>query len=329
MDIKLKKRGGFARIKAQIGNRFTKPRNSIEYGWQTLESMITYWKYVDDFEDRWFEICQEVFELKLWEKLPPDKPYGSPKIMFEEELGMDFDEILQCIEREDYKDFIKNQSENVIESQLTTTIEECNTKQNVTFLQYDVERKLNILKQSADISDWGYGRWAYEKWQEFNEKYWECKLNPGAIFWGLTPHGHDFGYYEFSRNAITLHSSLLRPKSNAWRMVGLLGERFAEDVLLHVMLHQANMQIQMKDDRESHNCQSWCEEINRLVPLLGINTRGLIAAPVRQRRVDGKVTWKPRPGFMSRKEISGFPHSLRPKEYYEQETWELLEQIKK
>ena len=73
----------------------------------------------------------------------------------------------------------------------------------------------------------------------------------------------------------------------------------------------------------------WCEEINRLAPLLGIDTGGLTAAPVRQRRVDGRVSWKPRPGFMSRKMISGFPHSLRAKEYYEQATWELLDQIKK
>ncbi|WP_277878861.1 hypothetical protein [Coleofasciculus sp. FACHB-129] len=25
--------------------------------------------------------------------------------------------------------------------------------------------KLEILKAAADISDWGYGRWAYEQWE--------------------------------------------------------------------------------------------------------------------------------------------------------------------
>ncbi|MBD1834653.1 hypothetical protein H6F61_18595 [Cyanobacteria bacterium FACHB-472] len=56
--------------------------------------------------------------------------------------------------------------------------------------------KLEILKTAADISDWGYGRWAYEQWEIFNEQYWDGSLEPGGIFWGLTPHGQSLGSYE-------------------------------------------------------------------------------------------------------------------------------------
>ena len=58
--------------------------------------------------------------------------------------------------------------------------------------------KIEILKAAADISDWGYGRWAYERWEIFNEQYWDGSLEPGGIFWGLIPlllfpgKNHDF-----------------------------------------------------------------------------------------------------------------------------------------
>ncbi len=194
--------------------------------------------------------------------------------------------------------------------------------------------KLEILKTAADISDWGYGRWAYEQWEIFNEQYWDGSLEPGGIFWGLTAHGQSLSSYESWRNAITLHKALVEPASNAWGRGKLLGKKFAADVLLHEMIHQALFQ-QGKVCPQSHNCEAWCDEINRLIPLMGIET-SLIARPVKQRRikvesvgVDGKlttkskVTWEPRPGFMPRSMIANFPHSLRSHSYYEKSVVQL------
>ncbi|MBD1930294.1 hypothetical protein H6F79_00295 [Trichocoleus sp. FACHB-69] len=105
-------------------------------------------------------------------------------------------------------------------------------------------------------------------------------------------------------------------------------------MLLHKMIHQALLQ-QGKVCPQSHNCEAWCDEINRLNPLMGIET-SLIARPVKQRRikvesvaVDGKpstspkVTWEPRPGFMPRSTIANFPHSLRSHSYYEKSAMQL------
>ncbi|MBD1834654.1 hypothetical protein H6F61_18600 [Cyanobacteria bacterium FACHB-472] len=131
-----------------------------------------------------------------------------------------------------------------------------------------------------------------------------------------------------------MHKALVEPASNAWRRGKLLGKKFAADVLLHEMIHQALLQ-QEKVCPQSHNCEAWCDEINRLIPLMGIET-SLIARPVKQRRikvesvaVDGKlttkskVTWEPRPGFMPRSTIANFPHSLRSHSYYEKSAVQL------
>lgn len=146
---------------------------------------------------------------------------------------------------------------------------------------------LDILKAAADIGDPGYGRWAYETWERLSILYFESTLEPGPISWNLTPHGRSLGYYEFWRNAITLHTSLLAPRSmDPWGIGKLLGERFTTDVLLHEMMHQAIFQVgnyPEKDSKkiDSHNCDPWCDHINRLIPLLRIDTE-LVAKPIRQ-----------------------------------------------
>lgn len=192
--------------------------------------------------------------------------------------------------------------------------------------------KLDILIAAAQVSDFGYGEWAYRKWVELNEQFWNGQLEPGGIFWGLTPHGSSLGFYEPWRNAITLHTSLVKPKGDAWGQAVLLGEKFAEDVLLHEMIHQSIHQLTDYRGKESHNCAPWCKEVNRLIPMLGLET-DLKAEVVKLRRVknsDGKgstVTRKEKPGVLPRRMLARFPHSLRQKGYYEQGTEQLQEQV--
>lgn len=183
---------------------------------------------------------------------------------------------------------------------------------------------LEILKTSADISDAGYGRWAYEQWEQHNIRYFDNQLIPGGIFWGLTPHGFSLGYYERWRNAITLHSSLVQPASNnPWSLGSFLGEKLAKDVLLHEMIHQAINQIDNYDGKQSHNCQPWCDRLNQIIPLLDIEI-DLIAKPIKQKRIkqpgqtkgNGKVTWVVEPGCMTRKQLAGFPMCFRNPDQY-------------
>lgn len=191
-------------------------------------------------------------------------------------------------------------------------------------MESDSER-LEILKSAAGISDFGYGVWAYDTWQQLNAQYFDRQLIVGGIFWGLTPHGNSLGFYSSWRNSITLHTSLVKPSGAAWGIPTLLGERFATDVLLHEMIHQYNYQIDEKSaSEESHNCEAWCAQINRLILLLGIETT-LKAEPIRQKRIDKKVTWYTPPDTMTRKQLARFPHCLRANSYYEVPVRELGE----
>ena len=175
----------------------------------------------------------------------------------------------------------------------------------------------------------GLGGWSYDKWEELNNLYFDGKLDAGAIIWGLTPHGSYLASYSTIDNQITLHTSLVEPKSDSpWNMGSLLGEKFAEDVLLHEMIHQNLRQIKKYRGKESHNCSEWTEEIVRISKLMGIEIK---AKPVKQKRVreigqktgNGKVQWVVEDGHLNRKEISSFPHSIRPNGFYEKETSKL------
>ncbi len=165
------------------------------------------------------------------------------------------------------------------------------------------------------------GAWAYDTWIEHNACYFDGRLTPGPILWGLTPHGHALGFYDRGRNAITLHPSLIRPGASAWGIGALLGERYAADVLLHEMIHQKVHQLDGYAGAESHNCEPWCAEVNRLSAMLGLACK---AAPIRQKRVDRKVTWFVEPGHLSRRQIATWPHGVRPAGYYEAAAADLL-----
>lgn len=75
----------------------------------------------------------------------------------------------------------------------------------------------------------------------------------------------------------------------------------------------------------------WCTEINRLIPLLKIETE-LVAKPVRQKRVrepgqvtgKGRVQWVVEAGAMTRRHLASFPHCLRPLTYYQSDFERLL-----
>jgi hypothetical protein len=131
---------------------------------------------------------------------------------------------------------------------------------------------------------------------------------------GLTPHGHAYGHTYRDTKRITLHTSLLDARGRAWHISEKLGERFAEDVLLHEMVH---VRLDDRGVNSDHNAQPWCDEIMRITPQLDLEP--VKAAPVKPRRVNGKVKRLPLDGHLSRDEISSWPHSIRPASYYTRE----------
>ena len=169
------------------------------------------------------------------------------------------------------------------------------------------------------------GGWAFDAFDELNALCFGGRLEPRPIVWGLTPHGKALGYYSGSDGLITLHTSLVRPSGDAWRIRSLLGERYARDVLVHEMVHAAQRELlghARFGGNDTHNCASWCDEIVRVTPLFGLPP--INAAPVRQRRVNGAVRWYVQPGHLKRADLARWPHSIRPRDYYERDARGLL-----
>jgi hypothetical protein len=175
--------------------------------------------------------------------------------------------------------------------------------------------ELAVLRRAARILWPRWGEWAHDEWKRLNETYFGNELKPCGILFGLTPHGRALAFFSPADRTITLHPSLLDPKSaSPWRLGEMLGERFCSDGLLHEMTHQG---IHQRGGRQtgysSHDCQEWVDEVNRISPLLGLDGR---AALVRQRRVRGTVKWVVEPGCLTREMLAEWPHSVRPEGYY-------------
>jgi hypothetical protein len=163
---------------------------------------------------------------------------------------------------------------------------------------------------------WGdAGTWAANTWTRLNTTHFKRLLHYHGIVWGLTPHGSRLGHTSHTRR-ITLHPALLNPKGDAWKIRDQLGTRYAEDVLLHEMIHVALFEkgVDHNHDEGHHNTDEWCAEIMRITPRLGLPP--IKAAPVKPRRVNGKVRRLQLDGHLSRDDIARWPHSIRPAAYY-------------
>lgn len=171
------------------------------------------------------------------------------------------------------------------------------------------------FRQAQEIL-WGEaGVWAHDTFVELNQTYFAGEVPHAGIVWGLTPHGSRLGH-TYSNGRITLHPALLDPKSNAWAQERYLGTAYARDVLLHEMIHALLFARGITSDDESHhNTEPWCAEVVRLAPLLELGE--VRAAPVKPRRIDGKVVRQPLDGHLDRDAIAHFPQTLRPRSFYE------------
>ena len=158
---------------------------------------------------------------------------------------------------------------------------------------------------------WGQaGIWAADTWSQFNAQCFGGGLYYCGVVWATTPERTLARTSPHGR--ITLHPALLDPVNWAdlwgrvWRCpVEKLGAAYAADTLVHEMAHAWLLQLG-KTDHDDHNCQSWCDEVVRLTPLLGL-------PPVRAERVIGQ----PRNGFLSKSELANWPREgLRAADYY-------------
>ena len=69
---------------ADVGNRSLKAPGSVEWSWQTTTALQFMWQNLELCHDSYLRIWQEAEKYTIWEKVPPDKPYGSREVMLEE-----------------------------------------------------------------------------------------------------------------------------------------------------------------------------------------------------------------------------------------------------
>jgi len=120
-----------------------------------------------------------------------------------------------------------------------------------------------------------------------------------VIITPVSPYGRSIGFCAMSDDSAEHHRA-----SRIWIKESAVRDGSWPLILIHEMLHAKLSWMKLVS---AHNKNPWCEEIVRISALLG---REINAAPIRQKRINGKVTWFTPPEVMTRTEIAGWPHSV-------------------
>jgi hypothetical protein len=137
----------------------------------------------------------------------------------------------------------------------------------------------------------------YEAFDRLNKLSFDAELPTLPIERGLMQYGKCLGQTSCHLVPPRIAIGTYRPNRDP---------QFHDDVLVHEMLHGW---LAMNGQNPQHNFWPWCQEIERITPLLGL--RPIKAGPVNPRKVDGISVRMSKAGFLTRKQIAGWPHSLR------------------
>lgn len=177
--------------------------------------------------------------------------------------------------------------------------------------------KLELLKEEGFKMFGERGKFAYDSWEQINRLYFDDELTPIPIIWGITNYSKSAG--NINNGRMMLHNSIYKPKSEkVWKCdAKWFGKKYVYDVILHEAIHhKIRLNGGYKDNfavSSSHNNPQWIDEIIRIGSLLGYDIKAEI---VRQKRINGEVSTYVKEGYLTRKEIAGFPHTVRPEGYY-------------
>jgi hypothetical protein len=72
---------------ARIGPRQLKDPQSVEFAWQTVALLKTYYQSKQVTEGRWRKALAEAEQHRIYERVPPESPYGSLDAMLTAEIG--------------------------------------------------------------------------------------------------------------------------------------------------------------------------------------------------------------------------------------------------
>ena len=74
------------------GPRDLKEQGSVSWSWQTVSALQHMWQSLHLNYEHYMRILGEAREHRIWEKIPPDKPYGSEgNLLTQVEVGNDKD----------------------------------------------------------------------------------------------------------------------------------------------------------------------------------------------------------------------------------------------
>jgi hypothetical protein len=173
------------------------------------------------------------------------------------------------------------------------------------------ELKLKAIKAFGNL-----GAWVFDEWKQLNDAFFHGKNKVGDIIWGTTPQDRSLGYYSPNENLIVLHKTLMRPiyptTHFKWEPCDL-NKRKVSDVLLHEMIHQKVHQRGGWEGENSHNNLQFVNEVNRIAKHLGLDIKAKV---IQKQTVHGKTTPFFKSGCLNMEELSNFPYSSRPRNYY-------------
>lgn len=168
------------------------------------------------------------------------------------------------------------------------------------------------------------GRFAYEAFRWANEALFNNAIPTPLIQWALTPYGACIGYSQSGEidvlhPIITLHPRIWRGQRDGIRVLPH-GERMTLDVVIHEMTHVHVAMMQAGGVRvpwtSSHDNDLWAGEVTRISPLIGLDN--IVAARMKRKRVGKTMGTVPSdPNAISLKQSAGWPHTVRPVDYYD------------
>ena len=69
------------REQALVGNRANKTPGSTSWSWQTIEALQFMWENLEICYASYVQLWREAEEQAIWDKVPPDNPFGSKEAM--------------------------------------------------------------------------------------------------------------------------------------------------------------------------------------------------------------------------------------------------------
>jgi hypothetical protein len=172
---------------------------------------------------------------------------------------------------------------------------------------------------------WGEaGDFAAAEFARLNREHFAGSIPPMPVIIGLTAFGRCIGLTRADQDWLAAPRITLAPELFNGNHRTAAGPRIVSDVLVHEMVHAALM---FRGEDPSHNGEPWCQMISELSPaLLG---HEVTARPVLPRRVPNPeretdpsapktiVVRLAEPGTLARAELATWPHTARPRGYYE------------